>query len=144
MSILTLPSLIKQIYKTTSHHTKHHPCLATILNRYKGVDWMEHMVYSFNNSTTTYCLYDSDLLSLNLIGISNHSKFFLDPSVNYHIKVLDGKLKFLPPSYCLSEIVETISILDSDNNNDEKWWLENSFVDHTSALVVSRKEIRML
>lgn len=140
MSFITLPSLIKQLYKPTSHPTKH---LSALLNRYKGLDWMEYMVYSLNNSTTTYCLYENESLSLNLIGISKHSKFFLDHSVNYHIKVLDGKLKFLPPSYCLGDLTETITILDS-NDNDEKWWLENSFIDHSSALVISHKDVRML
>lgn len=148
MSVASLPALIKQIYSQSryNNHIHHNPSIINLLNRYQGKDWMEHMTYSLaNDNTSSFALYNDDVLSLNLIGVSNQSKFFFNNKLTYHVKVLNGKMKMFPNSctLCSENQTETFSALDFNNEN-EKWWLENSFVDHSSALVVSSKITRIL
>jgi hypothetical protein len=145
MSIRSLPSLIKQLYRYT-HYTPYTLYYTSLLNSYKGNDWVEHIRYSpYTNSSLVIPLYQTSHLSLSLelIGVDNQSKFFLDHHRNYHIKVLDGKLKATHLQSVIGTNAETITQLDY-NDDDQKAWLENHFVNHSSALIISHKTIKML
>lgn len=138
MSILSLPSLIKQLYtysRTTTYH--YNTSIINLLNRYQGCDWTEHITYKTSH-TTSFPLYKEHTLSLDLVGISKKSTFLFDKELTYHIKVLNGKMKIMPFSSVINNVY-TVSSLDYEHD-----WIENSFSDHSTALIVSHRPIKML
>ena len=140
MSITSLPSLIKQIYRYT--RTSNSSNFKSLLHLYKGNDWLEHMRHNpYANVSLVIPLYTSEHLSLQLIGLDNQSKFFFHHRKRYHIKVLDGKLKALPSCCVIGSNPETIDDFFNNGNDDEKAWLENHFTNHSSALVISHKTL---
>jgi hypothetical protein len=129
MSIQTLPLLIKNIHRSSQTSN-----VVNLLNRYNGRDWMEYINYSKYYS---FCLYKNYDMSLHLIGISKQSIFSLENNQIHHIKILDGRLKVLPIYESIGVNVETFHF----ENKQQQHWLENNFVDHSHALLLSQNII---